>query len=59
MISQVGQAGFRIAFFMIFVAGVLLLLLPPGTAEFYITVLTLLMGLAFAGVIVLLVRFFD
>ena len=54
---QIGLAGFRLAFFFIFTSGCLLFLIPPGTAEFYITVLTLLIGLIFAGIILLMARF--
>lgn len=57
MSSGFGQAGFRLAFFIIFVAGLLLLVTPRGTAEFYITVLTFLIGLTFAGIIMVMVRF--
>lgn len=56
MDPQIGQAGLRIAFFLILVAGGMLLFLQPGTAEFSITVVTLLIGLIFTGIIVLLVR---
>jgi hypothetical protein len=34
----------------------LLLIQPPGTAEFVVTVLSLIVGLVFAGVAVLVVR---
>lgn len=56
MAPQIGHAGFRIGFFFIFVSGLLLLVIPPGTAEFYITVLTMLIGLTFIGFILLLMR---
>ena len=56
MDPQIGLAGLRIALFLILVAGGMLFFLTPGTAEFAITVVTLLIGLAFAGIIVLLVR---
>ena len=56
MDPQIGLAGLRIALFLILTAGGMLFFLQPGTAEFSITVVTLLIGLAFAGFIVLLVR---
>lgn len=56
MDPQIGLAGLRIALFLILVAGGMLLFLEPGTPEFSITVVTLLIGLIFAGIIVLLVR---
>ena len=58
MAPQVGQAGFRLAFFIIFVAGCLLFVTPPGSAEFYITLLTLLIGVSFVGFILLMLRIF-
>ncbi len=56
MAPEIGQAGFRIAVFLILTAACLLFLLPSGTAEFYVTVLTLLVGFAFVGVIALMMR---
>ena len=57
MISpQLGRTAFRIAFMMVFVSGVLLFVLSPGTAEFFVSVLTLVLGLVFAGMIAILVR---
>jgi len=38
------------------VSAALLLLLKPGTAEFVITVFTLGIGLAFGGLVIVLVR---
>lgn len=51
-----GRTAFRIAFMMIVVSGVLLFVLPPGTAEYWVSVLTLVLGLVFSGIIVVLVR---
>ena len=53
---EIGQAGFRIGMFLALTAGGMLLLLEPGTAEFSITVVTLGIGLAFIGLVILLVR---
>lgn len=53
---QLGRTAFRIAFMMIAVSGVLLFVLSPGTAEFFVSVLTLILGLVFAGMIAILVR---
>jgi hypothetical protein len=56
MDPQIGQAGLRIAIFLILVAGGMLFFLEPGTAEFSISVVTLGIGLVFAGVVIALVR---
>ena len=56
MDPQIGRAGFRIAFFMTFVSAILLLIVEPGTAEFDVAILTIVIGLAFIGVVALLVR---
>jgi hypothetical protein len=57
MISpQLGRTAFRIAFTMIAVSVVLLFVLSPGTAEYWVSVLTLILGLVFAGIIAILVR---
>ena len=56
MDPQIGQAGMRIALFLILVAGGMLFFLEPGTAEFSITVVTLGIGVLFAGVIIALLR---
>jgi hypothetical protein len=47
---------FRIAFMMIAVSAVMLLVLSPGTAEYVVSVLTLILGLVFAGLVAVLVR---
>ncbi|HEY65754.1 MAG TPA: hypothetical protein G4O02_14410 [Caldilineae bacterium] len=48
MDPQIGRAGFRIAFYVIIVSGVMLFFLQPGTAEFVISALSLAIGLLFA-----------
>jgi hypothetical protein len=53
---ELGQAAFRWAIFIVLVAGGLLLTLTPGTPEFAVTVLTLLIGLALLGIVVACVR---
>jgi len=53
---EVGRYAFRWAIFIVLLAVGLLLGLRPGTPEFAITLLTLLIGLSFLGVIVVLVR---
>ena len=59
MAPEVGQAGFRIGIFLTLMAGGMLLMLEPGTAEFSITVVTLGIGLIFVGLVILLIRVFD
>ena len=53
---QLGRTAFRIAFMMISISTVLLFVLSPGTAEYCVSVLTLILGLVFAGMIAVLVR---
>ena len=53
---QLGRTAFRIAFMMISVSAVLLFVLSPGTAEYWVSVLTLVLGLVFAGIVAILVR---
>ncbi len=59
MAPEIGQAGFRIGIFLTLMAGGMLLMLEPGTPEFSITVVTLGIGLAFIGVVILLIRVFG
>ena len=53
---ELGRAALRLALLIVVMALGLLITLRPGSPEFAITVLTLLIGLAFIGVIVLFVR---
>lgn len=53
---QVGQAAFRIAFMMVVLSGIMLFFLTPGTAEYIISVVTLILGLVFMGIVFVLVR---
>lgn len=54
-----GQAGFRLALFLIVGAATLLLFVPRGTPEFAITVITLVIGLLFSGLIAIFIRVFG
>lgn len=56
MDSQIGRAGFHIAFYVVFVSGVLLLFLEQGSAEHVITLFSFLLGLVFLVIIAILVR---
>ncbi|HET6597950.1 MAG TPA: LPXTG cell wall anchor domain-containing protein [Anaerolineales bacterium] len=56
MNPEAGQAWFRIAMMITLVSVVLVYLTEPDTAERVVSVLTLLIGLLFIGVIVVLVR---
>lgn len=56
MSGNLGQAAFRLGFFIVFVSGMLLFFVEPGSAEQMITLLTLVIGLVFLGVVVLIVR---
>ena len=56
MPPEMGRAFFRIAFFVTFVSAALLPFLTPGTAEFVVDVLALVIGLVFIAVIVIAVR---
>ncbi len=56
MSAGLGQFGFRFAVFLILVSGALLFFQKPDTAEFVITLTTLILGLLFAAIIIVLVR---
>jgi hypothetical protein len=56
MSPEAGKAALSMALFIVIASGALLLIQPPGTAEFVVTVLSLIVGLVFAGVAVLVVR---
>jgi len=53
---QLGRAAFRIAFMMVSVSTIMVFVLVPGSAEYLISVLTLILGLVFMGIIFVLVR---
>jgi hypothetical protein len=56
---ELGRMAFRIAFAMFAVSAVLSFILPRGTAEHVISVVTLVLGLAFMGIIFVLVRYIS
>lgn len=56
MNPEAGRAWFRIATMLTVVSAVLVYFTEPGTAERVVSVLTLLIGLLFIGVIVFLIR---
>jgi hypothetical protein len=57
MIPELGQAGFRIGFLIVVPSFVLMFFLDPGTAEYAITLLTLVMGVVFLVTLTLLVLY--
>ncbi|MBC8446726.1 MAG: hypothetical protein H8D78_03160 [Chloroflexi bacterium] len=59
MSPQMGRSFFRIAFFVTFVSALLLPFLTPGTAEFVVAVLSLLIGLIFIAAVILVLRRFS
>jgi hypothetical protein len=56
---QLGKAAFTWALLITVGAAALLLVVRPGTAEFFITLVTLVIGLIFMGLVIVLVRFFS
>jgi hypothetical protein len=52
MNPELGQTWFRVAVFITLVSVALLFFEKPGTAEFVITVATLVIGLVFVGILV-------
>jgi hypothetical protein len=56
MNPEAGQAWFRIAMMITLVSAALVYLTEPGTAERVVSVITLMIGLLFIGIIVVLVR---
>ncbi len=53
---ELGKAAFRWALFIIVAAGVMLFFLSPGSAQYYVTILTLAIGLAFLALVIFLVK---
>ncbi len=53
---ELGQAAFRIACFLVVVSLGLLLVLDADSAEFIVALITLVIGLAFGAVIVIVAR---
>jgi hypothetical protein len=56
---SLGKAAFSLALFIVLLAAGMLLLLDRSSPQFAITVFTLLIGLTFAGVVVVVVRRFS
>jgi len=56
MNPEAGQAWFRIAIMITLVSAALVYLTEPGTAERVVSVITLLTGLLFIGIIIVLIR---
>lgn len=56
MNPEAGQHWFRVAMFITLVSAGLLLIQQPGTAEFVITVTTLVIGLVFIGILAVMAR---
>ncbi|HEX9118294.1 MAG TPA: hypothetical protein VGA61_19675 [Anaerolineae bacterium] len=53
---EAGQAWFRVALFITLVAIALLFVTEPGSAEFVMSVASLVVGLAFIAIILFLTR---
>ncbi len=56
MSPELGQAWFRIAVFITLVSAVLIPFQKPGSAEFVISVVSLVIGLIFIAVVAFVVR---
>lgn len=56
MTPEIGRAGFSIAVFIVMTGVVLLLFLPPGSAEFIVTALAVAVGLVTIVIIAILAR---
>ncbi len=56
---QVGKAALQISLFIVVLAGGMLLLLTPGSPQYAITVFTLIIGLIFLGLVIVVVRRFS
>lgn len=59
MSPQMGQTAFRVGLYITVMSLILLFFLHPGSAEFGVTVVTLVVGLTFLGVVALFVRYFS
>ncbi len=57
MIPELGRAGFRIGFLIVVPSCFLMFFLDPGTPEYAITLLTLVMGVVFLVAVTLLVLY--
>lgn len=54
MIPEIGRAGIQIGCLVVIPSVVLLFFLEPGTAEWSITVVSLIIGTIFLGIMILL-----
>lgn len=59
MSPQMGQTAFRVGMYISVMSLVLLFFLRPGSVEFGVTVVTLVIGFIFLGVVMLFVRYFS
>jgi hypothetical protein len=57
VIPELGRAGFRIGIIIVVPSLLLLFFLDPGTAEYVITLVTLVMGVVFLAAVTLLVLY--
>ena len=57
MIPELGRAGLRIGFLIVIPSIFLIFFLDPGTAEYAITLVTLVMGVIFLVAVTLLVLY--
>lgn len=59
MPPELGRFAFRIAMFIVLVAGVLLVVTPRGTPEFYVSGISLAIGVVFGAAVIGVARFFS
>jgi hypothetical protein len=59
MNPQLGKAWFQAASFITVVSAILLFFQKPGTAEFVVTVLSLIIGAVFMALVIVMVKFFS
>jgi len=59
MNPQLGKAWFQVASFITIVSAILLFFVQPGTAEFVVTVLSLIIGVLFLALVIVMVKFFS
>lgn len=56
MNPELGQAWFRVAIFITLISAVLILFEPRDSAEFVVSFFTLVIGLVFVGIVVILTK---
>ncbi len=56
MTPEVGKAWFQIALFIILVSGILVFVTPRESAEFVISVTSLIIGLLLLAIVIIMVR---